>query len=296
MGAVLTRRRFLAISACAVAVPARAGEVARWRGRALGASTSMILTGLTPAQAAPVFAAVERELDRLEAIFSLFREGSEIARLNRVGRLRFPSAEMVAALDLSGRLHRATGGAFDPTVQPLWQALAEGRGPRGAAVGWRHVRRDREEIRFARPGMAITLNGLAQGIVTDRLAALLRGRGLTDLLIDMGEIVALGRRPDGAPWRAGIAAADGRVLKTVRLADRAVATSAPLGTVIGGRGHIIDPRAPGRPAVHATAAVSAPQAAVADGLSTAFCLLDAPAARAVVAAFPGARIEALETA
>ncbi|MFC3117369.1 hypothetical protein ACFOHS_00125 [Jhaorihella thermophila] len=36
MGAVLTRRRFLAISACAVAVPARAGEVARWRGRALG--------------------------------------------------------------------------------------------------------------------------------------------------------------------------------------------------------------------------------------------------------------------
>ncbi len=296
MGARLTRRRFLTISACAVAVPARAAEVVRWRGRALGASASMILTGLTPAQAAPVTAAVERELNRLEAVFSLFRPDSEIARLNRVGRLGHPSADLVGALDLSDRLHRATDGAFDPTVQPLWLALAQGREAAAAAraVGWRHVVRGPDEIRLARPGMALTLNGVAQGIVTDRIAGLLRGMGLTGLLIDMGEIAALGRRPDGAPWRAGIAASDGRVLKTVRLSGRALATSSPLGTVIAGRGHIIDPRAPGRAPVHATAAVSAPRAAVADGLSTALCLLDEARARAALASFPGAKIEILE--
>ena len=66
------------------------------------------------------------ELRRLEAIFTLYRAESELSRLNRDGYLLAPSPEMLAALDLAGRVHVATGGRFDPTVQPLWRAYAAG--------------------------------------------------------------------------------------------------------------------------------------------------------------------------
>ena len=52
---VLTRRRFLAISAACAALPACAGTFAQWRGIALGAPASLRLEGKTDAQAAPVF-------------------------------------------------------------------------------------------------------------------------------------------------------------------------------------------------------------------------------------------------
>lgn len=292
-----TRRRFLTIAAAAlVASPARAAEVQRWSGRALGASASMLLSGLAGAPAQAVFAAVEAELARLDAIFSLHRDGSEIMRLNRSGRLPNPSADLRRVLDLSGRLHAATGGRFDPTVQPVWLALAEGRDPAAAlaSVGWKHLRIAPDRIGFARPGMAITLNGIAQGHVTDRIAALLRARGLTDLVIDMGEIAALGVRPDGRGWQAGIARPDGALVRRVILRDRALATSAAAGTPIGpdgATGHIVSPQT-ARPAPLARmAAVSAAAAAVADGLSTALCLMEPLEAGQAVAAFPGARIE-----
>ncbi len=296
---MLTRRRFLAISAAAVAASpasARAGaaQVRRWRGVALGASVSMILTGLSRAGADEVFRAVEAELARQERIFSLFLADSEISRLNRGGRLERPSADLREVLGLSGRLYAATGGAFDPTIQPLWRAVAEGRDARAAAgaVGWPHVALDGDAVHLTRPGMALTLNGIAQGHVTDRIAALLRARGLTDLLIDMGEIAALGARPDGAPWQVGVAGTDGQVLRQIALRDRAVATSAVRGTLIGSsRPHILDPRNPDRPAANGLVSVSADRAAVADGLSTALCLVPRPAAGEVLRRFPGARLE-----
>ena len=180
MEPILTRRRFLTISAAAAALPARAGvpETARWRGQALGAGASMTLAGLDEAAAAPVFAAVEAELARLEKIFSLYREDSDLSRLNRTGNLTAPPLEMLEVLALSDRLNRATGGAFDPSVQPLWQALAAGRGlDDRARAGWEHVHFDAGEVRLARPGMALTFNGIAQGYITDRIAALLAVRG-----------------------------------------------------------------------------------------------------------------------
>ncbi len=291
----LNRRRFLTISAAAVAFPAQAAPPVRWSGRALGASASMILTGMTRIQAAPVFRAIEAEIARLEGIFSLYRQQSEISRLNAAGRLSMPSPDLLSVLSLSSRLHSATNGAFDPTVQPMWLALAQGQDMTEARrkTGWRHVDFDTGEVRLRRPGMAITLNGIAQGYITDRIAALLRGRGLENVLIDMGEIAALGGRPEGTDWQAGIARPDGQIVHQIALRDRALATSAPLGTVLQPGtelGHILDPRG-GALAKRTLVSVSAEKAALADGLSTALCLMDSDEADGVVAAFSGARIE-----
>ena len=194
---------------------------------------------------------------------------------------------------LCGRAHAATGGAFDPTVQPLWLAEAEGRDPAtlGDVIGWDRVRVTEAEIRLS-PGQALTFNGIAQGWAADRIAALLRAEGYGDALIDMGEVHALGQRQDGRDWIAAIAAPDGARLAEVPLSNRALATSSPGGTLIGaGRAHILGPA--GQVPRWSTVSVSAPRAAVADALSTAFCLMDGPAIDAALAAFPGARVEIL---
>jgi len=292
----LTRRRFMSISAAALAAPsaALAGQSARWRGVALGAPATMVLAGVTPMAARPVFAALEAELQRLEGIFSLYHTDSALVRLNAEGRLDAPPPEMLEVLTLAGAIHDATDGAFDPSVQPLWTARAAGRDETAAraCVGWRTVRFDAVTVRFVRPGMALTLNGIAQGYITDRIADLLRSRGFGNVLVDIGEVAARGQNADGAPWRAGIADPEGRVVERVTLRDRALATSAPMGTVLsGGQGHIIDPS--GRAPRLALVSVSAPRAAVADGLSTALCLVDAAAGSYAVSRFAGARIEAV---
>ncbi|AXI53607.1 FAD:protein FMN transferase [Sulfitobacter sp. JL08] len=300
MTQTLSRRRFLTISAACTlcATQAQATEVVRWQGRALGAGASMQLSGLSQHQAHPVIRAVEQELNRLENIFSLYRDGSEIVRLNTSGQLAAPSADLLHVLSLSGSMNAATLGAFDPTVQPVWRALAKGDDPASArsAVGWQHVEFDAGMVRFTRADMALTLNGIAQGYITDRIAALLRDRGLDNVLIDMGEIAAIGPRPDGRDWRAGVSQPDGRIVHHVALRDRAIATSAPDGTIFptaDNAGHIIDPTAILNGTQHKLVSVSAPSAAVADGLSTACCLLVADAARAAVAAFGGAEIEVM---
>ncbi len=111
--------------------------------------------------------------------------------------------------------------------------------------------------------------------------------------IDTGEIRAVGAQPDGADWPVTVQAGP-----RLMLADRALATSAPLGTTFdqaGRLGHILDPRT-GTPVapVWASVSVSAGSAALADALSTAACLMpDAARVEALVAAFPGARVESL---
>ncbi len=292
----LTRRRFLTISAACAAAPALADTSAQWRGIALGAPASLRLEGLSETEAAPIFAAVERELDRLEEIFSLYRTTSQISRLNQTGVLTTPAPEMLNLLSLCTALHDASGGAFDPTVQPLWLALATGATRSEVdrareSIGWGQVSIGTDAIRLPRPGLsAITLNGIAQGAVTDRIADLLRSYGLRDVLVDMGEITALGRRGADAPWRVGLVGPDGTVAKRIRLQDRAVATSAPGGTLLqGDQGHILSPQ--GNNTACQAVSVSAPLAALADGLSTALCLTPETELTRVMSRFPEARVE-----
>lgn len=305
----LNRRRFLTISASALALPlmprlAQAQiPVAEWRGTALGAGATMKLAGLDDAAAQEVFRRVEAEVARLEAIFSLYRPDSALARLNHEGHLAQPPAEMLELLTLAGAVHASTDGAFDPTIQPLWAAYAEGAGrpdesAREAArahIGWADLRLAPDLVEFSRAGMGLTLNGIAQGYITDRIAALLRAQGLGDVLIDMGEIVARGERPGGGPWEAGIATPEGELVGRLVLVDRALATSAPLGTTLdseGQVGHIIDP-ATGRPTTaRRLVSVSADTAALADALSTAFCTMtDRGAIDRALALHEGARLE-----
>lgn len=295
---VFTRRRFLSISAAMTAMPALAAPapVATWRGRAMGSFVSMKLAGFGDADAAPVFSAVEQELSRLENIFSLYRTESQISRLNRDGVLEAPAPELLQVLALSDRLHDASDGLFDPTIQTLWMALAQGQTgveleQARALVGWQGVRYDTGSVQLGTPGQALTLNGIAQGFITDRISDLLKSQGLQDVLLDMGEIAAKGKPDAGRAWKVGVAMPDGTVVKRLKVQDRALATSAPMGTPLGEAGHILNPQ--GARAQNQLASVSAPQAVIADGVSTTLCLMTGEAGERLIKQFPGTKIEVL---
>ncbi|SHJ73313.1 thiamine biosynthesis lipoprotein [Shimia gijangensis] len=296
----LSRRRFLTIAAASAALPAMAATptVAHWNGRAMGARVSMKLAGIDATTAAQIFTAVEQELMRLEGIFSLYRTDSEVTRLNLNGALRNPSHELLQVLSLCDRLNRASNGAFDPTIQPLWLAVAQGHSAAAieqarALVDWTALRFDASEVRFDGAGRGLTLNGVAQGFVTDKIASLLKSHGLRDVLVDMGEIAALGHDTDGSNWSAGVEDTDGTVVHRLELSDRALATSAPMGTRIGadsGQGHIFA-ASPTQAPLRRVVSVSASNAALADGLSTTLCMFAMEDARIMIESFPGAQLE-----
>lgn len=289
---MLTRRQFLTIAAAAIGVPAEASSTQEWQGTAMGSAARIMLVGATAERARRIFRKVEAILLQVERQFSLHRD-SELTRLNRNATLHHPAADILALFDLADEVHAATGGAFDPTVQPLWLATATG-GDTAAArslIGWNRVRRNTSEIRLE-PWMQLTFNGIAQGHAADRVVNLMREEGFTNVLIDMGEIAALGNRPSGGGWRADVAMPQGTSVARVTLTDRALATSSPGGTLIGkGMPHILDPK--GRAPRWRIASVSAPRAALADALSTAFCIMDRSSIDAALARFPEARLEAL---
>lgn len=292
---MLTRRRFIAISAALAPSMALAqSELHVETGIALGATVTLRLQHPDAPRLASLAMA---EIRRLESVFSIYLPDSSLSRLNRDGALAAPPFELLDCLSLAGAVHRASGGRFDPTVQPLWQAeaLALQRGSPltdtertdvRARIGWNGVTLAAEAITL-RPGMALTLNGIAQGLAADRLAEAAARHDLTDILIDAGETRAMGP----LDWRAALADARGRVHRHIALRERALATSSPMGTRIGPRGaaHIL--AADGRAPVWDTISVSAPQAALADGLSTALCLMPAQATRKALAALTDCRIE-----
>ncbi|MGE6784832.1 FAD:protein FMN transferase [Ensifer adhaerens] len=299
---LLTRRRLIAISAVLATAPAIAHANAAtrfWTGQALGARASI---RIDHPEADAVVAWVMAEIDRLEHILSLYRPNSALSRLNRDGRLQDPPFELLECLSLADAVHLASGGRFDPTVQPLWrlwaQSAANGTRPGPADVdrvrgnvGWGKVKLDAAAITL-HPGMALTLNGIGQGYVADRVAAMLEAEGLTDILIDTGEFRALGGRPGGGGWPVRLESGE-----RLSLRQRAVATSAPLGTTFDQAardGHILDPlTGMPAPANWRSVSVSAPSAAIADALATAACLMpDAGSILAMNAHFEGARLEA----
>jgi len=296
----LSRRRFLTISAAALSCSrsAQATPLHRWQGIALGARATITLNH---PEAERITETARAEIERLEQVFSLYRSTSALSQLNASGHLDAPPFELLDCLSIAATAHRATDGLFDPTVQPLWDLYAHsygaGHAPSEAEIANARAHGTWSDLRYSatainlRPGMALTLNGIAQGYIADRIAHLLQAEGLSDILIDTGELRALGGHPDGGDWPV-ILDTPGR--PHLGLRDRALASSAPRGTVFdaeGTAGHILDPRTgtPATPRWHLIS-VTAQSAAMADALSTAMCLMSAQDIKRAESAISGVRV------
>ena len=296
-----SRRRFIGITAAAAglslrpfAPEARAeAHLVTWRGQAMGAVATLQVHHHDRTVAQRLVDRSLAEVRRLESVFSLYRDDSALVLLNRQGFLVAPPAELVELLSECRRCWELTGGAFDPTVQALWALYrdhfsrpgAYPHGPPAAAleaalerVGFGGVTFDANRIALPWRGMGLTLNGIAQGYVTDRVVDILRAGGIEKSLVDMGEPRALGSRPSGEPWRVGIIDPDypERIGYTLEAVDQAVATSGGYGFRFDPDGrfnHLLDPRTGTSAHRYRSITTVMPTATMADALSTAFSLL-----------------------
>jgi thiamine biosynthesis lipoprotein len=251
------------------------------------------------------------EIDRLESQLTVYRDGSEVSRLNAIAAYAPVPVEerLFELLCLSERLSTETEGAFDITAGALIKCWGFFRGPRRVPpaaelesarqrVGMNQVVLDpvARTVRYLRPRLEINLGSIGKGHALDRVVELLRRDwNLSAGLLHGGysSVYALGvPGSDRLGWRVGIR--DPRDpayrLATVRLRDRALGTSAATFQHLDyqGRklGHILDPRT-GWPAEGMlSASVAASTAAEADALATAFFILGVDKARAYCEARP----------
>jgi thiamine biosynthesis lipoprotein len=306
MEAAMQRRTFLAASLGAMAGCARPGAEHEVHGAAaLAFGTTVSLTVIHhDAQLAAL--AMNDALGRarmVDRLMSIYREGSQVHTLNLHGALADPDPHLLAVLERARALSVLTRGAFDITVQPLWRAYKEACAPNrrpaqadrvraGAMVNWERVRADASCVTLLKPGMQITLNGLAQGYAADLALAALRARGIEHALVDMGEYAAHGAGAAHRPWALGVA--DPRnpdaVLARLRPDGRCVATSGDYASWFTPdfvHHHIFDPATGESPQELASVTVVAPSAILADGLSTAFMVMGARKAHALAATLAG---------
>jgi FAD:protein FMN transferase len=293
----MSRRFFLGASlgvglAAGVSIPiARAAQ--QWQERVLhGFGTTLWLQAshAETAKLTTALDAVVRGIRDIESQMSLFDAQSELCRLNRVGYLANPSEHLRAVLSLAKSVASASDGAFDPTIQPVWQlwnmAHKEGRLPstdelreKQKLVDWHGIHIDTSEVRLERAGMQLSLNGIAQGYAADYAKQVLLSHGIQNALINTGEWSMFGRSSANEKWSLALdgEAQLGAVLKELILPGDSIATSSDRqSTFTDDRRfhHILDPKTAVSPSEMATVCVIAPSCALADALTKVFFMKD----------------------
>jgi thiamine biosynthesis lipoprotein len=274
--------------------------------RAMATTFEVILPFATPDAHLRALDALD-EIDRLEDQLTVYRDTSEVSRLNaHAARHPVPVEKgLFDLLALAKRLHEETGGAYDIAVGALIKAWGfyrrQGRVPADAEraalrqrTGMQHVRLDRERqtVAYDRQGLEINLGSIGKGYALDRAAALC---GVPDLLMHGGHSSVLARgneAPGKGGWAVGLLDAQGTGSRraVLRLRDRALGTSAITHQHFvhqGQRlGHLLDPCTLWPASGVHSATATAPTAAEADALATAFFILGAARTEGYCAAHP----------
>ncbi len=290
----LTRRRFIFISAAiagaSLILPGfslpKTKKLFHWRGRAMGTKIEILLNVRNSQQYQHVISSIKNEILRLEKIFSLYRDDSAISKLNSNGYIIDPPIELVDLVHRSINFSNFTQGAFDITVQPLWQFHTKKRDTRKLnrkvlkLVDYNSVNANLSEIRFAKPDMAITFNGIAQGYITDKVSSLLSSYGMKNCLLQLGETKGLGPHPSGRRWKVGIQDPfiQNKIIETVFLKNNfAIATSNGNSAFINNNPkihHIFNPLTGLNSNYYDSVSVISKDATTADALSTGFMNMD----------------------
>ena len=295
-----TRRRFLkiiglasigAISGTALVKLTKADILKKvtWQGIALGSPAEITIYHPNQKEAEDILSESHKKLVQLENLFSLYKENSQLSMLNKNGYLENPHPDMLKLLNLSKKYSEITNGAFDVTVQPLWNLYNEAfiktnKPPLESEiektlslVDWRSISVSKNSIIYEKKGMSSTLNGIAQGYITDKISEHLINSGINNTLVQLGEYRGIGDHPDGRPWRLLLSNPEHTdSIGEIEFTNAAVATSAGLGTpfdLSGKYHHIFDPKNGDNANNYLQVSVTSKTAAEADALATAFLIL-----------------------
>ena len=306
-GGVMHRRDFLKISGmlgvgltAAVAIPASAEAVKFDRNLhkvsetriAMGTFVSMTLLHTSRDQAQEAICRAFEEIDRLTRDMNRFDQGTAVARLNREGRLTDVPPDMVNVVRRALAHYRISNGAFDISVKPVVDLLKRkfsGKNPslpnnREMAealqlVDASHIQLKGNSILLKKPGMGITLDGIAKGYIIDRASDKVSKLGVENYLINAGgDIRTSGRRLDGKPWT--IAVQDPHKMQhypdKIRMTNGAIATSGNYEIYFDREKmfhHIVNPHNGLSPNASNSVSVLAKTAMDADALSTSIFVM-----------------------
>lgn len=273
-------------------------SVERFGGPTMGSSYTVqyVPTAQSPG-AAKLKGEVEAILTDLDQQFSTYRDDSLVSRFNAMpaGACMALPADMRALWRYGESLAQESGGAFDLTVEPLMNLWGFGPQSRAekvpdavaleherARIGHQHLRLDGEQL-CKDVDAQLDFDSIVAGYAVDKVSARLAELGLKDFLVEItGELKAVGRKPDGSPWRIALEVPSGererQVERSVVLDGYGLSTSGDYRNYFeeGGQrySHTFDPRS-GTPVRHALASVTVaePQALHADGLSTLLMVL-----------------------
>jgi len=239
---------------------------------------------------------VEKILAEVDRQLSTYRSDSDIERFNALPAdscLVMPGP-VLELISVGEQLSSQSDGAFDLTVEPLlnlWgfgpqsrkeevpsaEALIEVR----RRVGHGHLRIEGDRL-CKDAAVAVDFNSIAAGYAVDRIAARFQALGIDSYLAEAtGELKALGRKPDGSPWRIALEEPrDDRQVaeRVIEVNGYGVSTSGDYRKYFeqGGKrySHTFDART-GAPVLHNLASVTVihPSAMMADGLSTLLLIL-----------------------
>ncbi len=291
----------LSLCACGVETPLPSRT-----GFALDTVVAITLYDVGKANSAEALSGAFAEIERLEALLSVTRENSDVVRINTAnGQPVTVAKETAEVIALALRYAQLSDGAMDVTIRPasvLWDFTA-GTIPDTAAlrealslIDYRGLQLNGQTVTLKKG--AVDLGGIAKGYIADRVATVLKGKGVRSALIDLGgNIVAVGDK-EGEPFRIGIKdpLATDSLCAVVEKSDMSIVTSGIYERGFDKDGvryhHLLDP-ATGMPVQNTLASVTivCEKSADADALSTACFVMGEERARTLVESLDG--VEAL---
>jgi len=235
------------------------------------------------------------EFRRLEGIFNIYNENSEIYKLNRTHNKTFyASRDLVGIILAAKEINSLTDGYFDIScgvIYNFWKKLIKETKvvsfPDDDVIknkinscGMNDINLEGNTIIIKREGIKLDLGGIAKGYMVDQAVAKLKENGIDKALINAGgDIYCLGSFKD-KPWIVAIKSPDKRhqVAEEHEMANKAIATSGnyeQFFTYKNNRySHLVDPKT-GYPVKNNILSVSvvSESCAFSDALATAFFVM-----------------------
>jgi thiamine biosynthesis lipoprotein len=274
--------------------PARKIERA---GAAMGSDLRLTVWTRDEPAAGRTFDAVFAEFERLDALMSVWRAGSDVLAINAAAGERAVAvhAEVRDVLRIAKQVSEWTDGTFDVTfgaLTDIWKfdyqdkdgsvPAADAIRARLALIDYRQIDIDDRAgtVFLKRKGMRVHLGGIGKGYAVGRAVEIFRRAGMRDFMVQAGGDLYVGGTKGGEPWRLGIAdprARDGRSFATIELTDSTFSTSGDYARFFIKDGvryhHILDPRT-GEPArLCRSVTVAADSPVIADAIAKGVFIL-----------------------
>jgi len=259
----------------------------------IGTFVAMTLIHSSKDEAEQAMGLAFAEISRLEGLLNRFDQATVLSYLNQEGNLKRLPPDLEKVITASLQYHQITNGAFDITVAPIVDYFQE-KFTHGqkltptdpeiqkllALVGAWKIDLRGGSISFARPGMRITLDGIAKGYIVDRAAEILAKHKIENFLINAGgEIRTVGKAEKNKPWRIAIQDPfkKGNYPDQIEMNNGAMATSGNYEVYFDQEKmfhHIVNPRTGLSPQQSTSVSVLAETTMQADALSTSVFVME----------------------